>query len=92
MTALVYIRIASAVTVRIMVATPTANTVWCMSSGLSKFDVCPGGGSIAGMLLRLKVAMVDFGTLADSAKMQSDVRSTWTLSQRPALIVGRKLV
>lgn len=76
MTALVYIRIANAVTVRIMVATPTANTVWCMSSGLSKFGVCPGGGSIAGMLARLKDAMVGFVRLSNSAKRQSDVRST----------------
>lgn len=50
-------RIASAVIVKMIVATPTPNTIECMFSGSSKLDCCPAGGSIAGMLSRLKADM-----------------------------------
>lgn len=56
--AFVKMRIPNAVVINTIVATPTPKTAECSVSGSSKFDVCPGGGIIAGISSNLNVAMV----------------------------------
>jgi len=47
-TAFVNMRMPSAVTIRIIVDTPTPNTTECKLSGSTKLDTSPGGGGMAG--------------------------------------------